>query len=118
MSPAKPITEMSAAERAERLAELKARRRARLRKAAIGTGVGVAALCQGRTVLMIAHRLHTIMHADHIVVLDHGRIAGQGTHAALLRECPLYHQLWLDHEAARDWTLATALPQAEGGLQS
>lgn len=78
----------------------------------------MAALCQGRTVLMIAHRLHTIMHADHIVVLDHGRIAGQGTHAALLRECPLYHQLWLDHEAARDWTLATALPQAEGGLQS
>lgn len=44
MSPAKPITEMSAAERAERLAELKARRRARLRKAAIGTGIGVASL--------------------------------------------------------------------------
>ena len=44
MSTPKPVTDMSAEERAERLAELKARRRRRLRKAAIGTGVGMAAL--------------------------------------------------------------------------
>ena len=44
MSEPKPVTEMTAEERAERLAELKARRRARLRKAAIGTGIGMAAL--------------------------------------------------------------------------
>lgn len=78
----------------------------------------MAALCQGRTVLVIAHRLHTIMHADHIVVLDQGHIAGQGIHAALLQDCPLYRQLWLDHESARNWTLHPTLPPAEGDLPS
>lgn len=78
----------------------------------------MAALCRGRTVLIIAHRLHTIMHADHIVVLDQGRVAGQGTHQALLHSCPLYRQLWLDHEAARDWTLAPTSTSAAGDLQS
>lgn len=66
----------------------------------------LATLCQGRTVLMIAHRLHTIMHADHIVVMNAGHIAGQGLHADLLAHCALYRQLWHDHESARDWSLA------------
>ena len=44
MSEAKPVKDMSAQERSERLAELKTRRRARLRKAAIGSGIGLAAL--------------------------------------------------------------------------
>ena len=44
MSEAKQVKDMSPEERSERLAELNARRRARLRKAAIGTGIGVAAL--------------------------------------------------------------------------
>ena len=63
------------------------------------------ALCRGRTVLMIGHRLHTVMRADHIVVMDSGRVAGQGTHDALLRDCPTYQCLWRDHEQARDWSL-------------
>jgi len=62
-------------------------------------------LCRGRTVLMIAHRLHSVMHADQIVVMEAGRIAGRGTHADLLRECAAYQRLWRDHEAARDWSL-------------
>lgn len=67
----------------------------------------LAALCRGRTVLMIAHRLHTVMHADHIVVLDRGRVVGQGRHGALLRDCAVYQRLWRDHEQARDWSLGT-----------
>jgi ATP-binding cassette subfamily B protein len=63
-------------------------------------------LCQGRTVLMIAHRLRTVMHADRIIVLDAGRVAGQGRHDELLRDCPAYQRLWRDHESARDWSLA------------
>jgi ATP-binding cassette subfamily B protein len=45
----------------------------------------IAALCRGRTTLIIAHRLHTIMHADKILVVDNGAIVEEGQHAELLR---------------------------------
>lgn len=48
---------------------------------------------RGRTVLVIAHRLSTVIDSDRIVVLDEGRIVDQGTHAELLDRCPLYRQL-------------------------
>lgn len=53
---------------------------------------GLARLLKQRTSLVIAHRLSTILGADKIVVLDAGRIAASGKHAALLRECTLYAQ--------------------------
>ncbi|MCV7285600.1 ATP-binding cassette domain-containing protein [Mycolicibacterium wolinskyi] len=51
-------------------------------------------LTKDRTVLVIAHRLHTITHADQIVVLDAGRIVETGTHEQLLAAGGRYHQLW------------------------
>lgn len=50
-------------------------------------------LMKDRTSLVIAHRLSTVRHADRIVVLDHGRIVGEGTHEALLVSCPIYKNL-------------------------
>jgi ATP-binding cassette subfamily B protein len=50
-------------------------------------------LMAGRTVLIIAHRLATVRHADRIAVMDRGRIVAAGPHEALLRESPLYARL-------------------------
>jgi subfamily B ATP-binding cassette protein MsbA len=54
---------------------------------------GLANLMQGRTTLVIAHRLSTVRRADRIVVLDEGRIVEEGTHAALLTRRGLYRRL-------------------------
>ena len=45
------------------------------------------------TVLIVAQRISTILHAEQIIVLDEGKIAGKGTHAELLRTCPVYREI-------------------------
>ncbi|MDO4888847.1 MAG: ABC transporter ATP-binding protein [Actinomycetaceae bacterium] len=54
----------------------------------------LAQLAQGRTVFVIAHRLATVVGADNIVVLDHGRIVEMGKHEQLLAAGGLYSQMW------------------------
>ncbi|UVK38036.1 ABC transporter ATP-binding protein/permease [Mesorhizobium sp. AR10] len=49
---------------------------------------------QGRTTIVIAHRLSTVITADEIIVLQDGQIAERGTHAALMRERGLYASMW------------------------
>jgi ABC-type transport system involved in Fe-S cluster assembly fused permease/ATPase subunit len=51
-------------------------------------------LSRDRTTLVIAHRLSTVMDADEILVLDHGRIVERGTHAALLARDGHYAEMW------------------------
>jgi ATP-binding cassette subfamily B protein len=51
-------------------------------------------LLKGRTAIMIAHRLHTIVHADQICVFEKGSIVERGTHDALLRKNGRYQKMW------------------------
>ncbi|MCR4732692.1 MAG: ABC transporter ATP-binding protein/permease [Lachnospiraceae bacterium] len=51
-------------------------------------------LTRGRTVLMIAHRLRSIVGCDRIIVLDQGKVVGNGTHGELMKNCPVYHKLY------------------------
>lgn len=51
-------------------------------------------LSQGRTTLIVAHRFSTIRNADRILVFDHGRIVGDGSHEELYAQCPLYRELY------------------------
>ena len=67
-----------------------------------------ARLACDRTVIMIAHRLSTVVNADKIVVLDQGRVAESGTHEALLAKGGLYARMWADYEQAANWKISDA----------
>lgn len=63
----------------------------------------IAALTNGKTLLVIAHRLSTIKNADNIVVLKNGRIEAEGRQDELLASCPLYRDMWHAHIGAKNW---------------
>jgi len=53
----------------------------------------IDAVAEDRTLIVIAHRLSTVVDSDQIVVLDHGQVVGVGTHSELVRDVPLYRDL-------------------------
>lgn len=53
----------------------------------------IDAVSADRTLIVIAHRLSTVVDSDQIVVLEHGRVIGTGVHADLVRDVPLYREL-------------------------
>lgn len=60
-------------------------------------------LANGRTVIMIAHRLTTVQNADKIYVLKDGKIAEEGTHARLMEQNGLYHDMYDEYRTSIAW---------------
>ena len=67
-----------------------------------------AALTKDRTVIMIAHRLSTVVGADKIIVLDSGRAVEEGSHAELAEAGGLYAKMWADYNQAVKWRISAA----------
>lgn len=68
----------------------------------------LARIERGRTTIVIAHRLSTVVHADRIVVLEAGRVVESGSHGDLLRSGGVYAEMWARQAAEREAALAEA----------
>ena len=69
-------------------------------------------LTEDRTVIMIAHRLSTVVGADKIVVLDNGHIEEEGTHEELAAAGGLYERMWKEYNQAVTWKIASVKERA------
>lgn len=67
--------------------------------------LAVDALTKEKTIIMIAHRLKTVRHADQIIVVDQGRIAQKGTHEELMKQDGIYRRFVDSRELAVSWKI-------------
>ena len=65
----------------------------------------LSSLLVNKTVIVIAHKLHTITDVDKIVVLKDGQVDKQGTHEELLHTCEIYQKLWKQNQKSVNWDL-------------
>jgi ATP-binding cassette subfamily B protein IrtA len=62
-------------------------------------------LIQSKTVIVIGHRLSTLVNADQIILLDRGRVSARGTHSELLATSGLYQKMWESHRESMAWDI-------------
>lgn len=62
-------------------------------------------LLKGKTVLMIAHRLQTVVHADQILVMQKGKIAERGNHSKLMKKDGIYAKMFREYENSVSWKI-------------
>ena len=74
----------------------------------------IGEVIQGKTVVVIAHRLYSITGADQICVLDQGHLADMGTHEELLNRCEAYQKLWHAAEHSARWAVKSDALTQEG----
>lgn len=67
----------------------------------------IAEVIRNKTVIVIAHRLYTIVNADKICVLDQGMLVAEGSHEQLLAGCPQYQKLWQASEGSQKWKISS-----------
>ena len=65
----------------------------------------ISELVYDKTVIIVAHRLQSIMNADQIVVLDNGNVREVGTHNSLINENGMYAHLWQEQSKAGRWNI-------------
>ncbi len=69
-------------------------------------------LAEGKTVLMIAHRLTSVMDADNIFVINEGKIADRGTHNDLVGKQGVYTKMWNEYQKSVQWTIGKEVSYA------
>lgn len=72
----------------------------------VRVGQAISALSNGKTVIMIAHRLSSITDADCIYVLRDGEIAESGGHSDLIKQKGIFSRMWRDYSQAAEWKIA------------
>lgn len=65
----------------------------------------IAKLIEGKTVIMIAHRLRTVVDADQIFVLENGKLVESGTHNGLMKKQSLYQKLYHIQQESLGWAV-------------
>lgn len=63
----------------------------------------ISEVVRGKTLMIIAHKLPSVMNADVIYMMERGHIVGSGTHQQLLESCPQYQRLWQASVAVAEW---------------